>query len=112
MRNQVDMDTELTTPGTVLRPVLTVPLLLRTDRQEEGDGHQNKDGTLGCGHLRGLLLMPVAQKNKTLLVQLYHESWVMSEAWLVDLAPTEYGDFIAMTRHGSVTRRCSWTVGL
>ena len=34
----------------------------------------------------------------------------MKDDWST-LAPTGYGGFIGMTRHGSVTRRCLWTAG-
>ena len=57
------------------RPVLTVPLLLRTDHQEEGDGaSEREDGTSGVWARRGLfLLMPFAQKNKPELEQAYYK---------------------------------------
>ena len=30
------------------------------------------------------VLMPIAQKNKTLLEQAYYQFWIMREGWLVD----------------------------
>ena len=68
------------------RPVLTVPLLLRTKRQEEGDGaSEREDGTSGVWAPKGLcVFMPVGQENKTQLEQAYYQFLIMREGWLVD----------------------------
>ena len=68
------------------RPVLTVPLLLRTDHQEEGDGaSEREDGTSGVWAPRGSFFAHTRCHTQSKDIRtgvLWAES--MEEGWFID----------------------------